>query len=361
MNNHGARTWASAFAVALTLVGCASDAAPVVFERQSLFVGGQDGYPTYRIPSLIETPTGALLAFAEGRHAGLSDTGDIDIVLRRSLDGGRTWSPLSVVYDAGADTAGNPAPVIDRATGDVILPFCTNPAADINARHVWVMRSTDDGVSWSSPVEITADVKGPTISWFATGPGRSIQMQSGRFVVPCDELDTATGEQRSCVFYSDDGTTWQAGASLGPELDEAQVAELGDGSLLISMRDDSTRYQRAFARSYDGGATFGAVVYDPAIPDPGCEGSMLSTPYGLLHSNPASDEFHARNNLTVRLSTDDGATFGVAKLIEPGPSAYSSLAIASDGNLLCLFEVGEFLPYDRLDVVRFSRSWLDAP
>ncbi len=349
--------------VLLGAVGCGDDgqspAAPSL-QQGDVFVGGQDGYPKYRIPAMIETPSGALLAFSEGRR-DLQDTGNIDIVMKRSVDGGATWSPLGVVIDNGSDTAGNPAPVVDKRTGTILLPYNTNPTNADNVRSVMVVRSDDDGLSWSAPTDITNATKKPEWGWYATGPGRSIQLATGRIVVPCDHRDTTDGSSRSHVIWSDDGIAWHLGGSLGPDTDESQVAELEDGSLVINMRDLSTEHRRAVARSQDGGQTWSETERDAALPDSSCQGSLLQTPHGLVFSNPDSEAAMIRQRLTVRLSKDGGRTWPISKVLREGPSAYSALASLPDGRLGCLYEngdLGPLLPYDRLTFASFSVEWL---
>src|SRR5262249_53960976 len=155
-----------------------------------------DGYHTYRIPSLIVSPKGTVLAFCEGRKNSGSDAGDIDLVLKRSTDGGKTWQPMQVVWDDGPNTCGNPCPVVDRQPGTIWLAMTHNLGSDTEkqiiertakgTRTVWITKSADDGATWSKPIEITAAVKKPDWTWFATGPGVAIQTAKGRLVIPCD-------------------------------------------------------------------------------------------------------------------------------------------------------------------------------
>ena len=328
--------------------------------RSVLFEGGEEGYRVYRIPSLLELPGGGLLAFAEGRQS-LQDDGNIDLVMRRSGDGGATWSQLAVVVDLGDDTAGNPAPFVDPLDGRVWLPFCSNPGAAMNERRVWLTSSDDGGATWAAPREITQAAKESDWSWFATGPGRSIVTRTGRFLIPANHVE-ADGRSFAGVLYSDDrGATWQRGGNTLVGSDESQVAELADGRLLMSSRMNGEVFARAFSYSSDGGESWSSSEVRSDLPDPQCQGSLLMTPDGLLLANPATTQPLPRNQITLRRSLDQGATFAQSKLIEAGPSAYSSLAILPDGTIAMAWESGGFLPYDRIRFARIPSGWLAAP
>jgi sialidase-1 len=334
-----------------------------------VFVAGEGGFHTYRIPSLLVTAKGSVLAFAEARKKGTSDTGDIDLVLKRSTDGGRTWEPVRTVWDDGGNTCGNPCPVQDRATGTIWLPLTHNLGKDQEkdivagtakgSRTVWITRSEDDGRTWAKPVEITKDVKRPEWTWFATGPGVGIQTKSGALVVPCDSKDLGGKKGFAFVMTSaDGGKTWKTGGVVGDLWNECQVAEREDGSLLLNMRNhDRTKRRRGVAISEDGGATWTEAVPDPALVEPVCQASLFRHPTaGLLFSNPGTAS--TRTRMTLRLSPDDGKTWSVSKELYDGPSAYSCLGVLPDGTILCLYERGDKSPYERIVLARFGPEWL---
>ena len=340
-------------------------AAPV---SADVFVSGRDGYHTYRIPSALVTPKGTLLAFCEGRKNGRSDTGDIDLLLRRSTDGGATWGPTQVVWDDGPNTCGNPCPVVDRETGTIWLLLTHNLGKDPQSkildgtsegtRTVWVTRSDDDGLTWARPLEITKDVKKPDWTWYATGPGVGIQLRTGRLVVPCDYSVAGSRTERAHVITSDDrGATWKLGGSTDEALGESQVVELSDGTLMINMRNHgSPRRERGVALSRDGGLTWEPATHDATLIEPQCQASILRhSPGSLLFLNPASTK--ARERMTVRLSLDEGKTWPRSKEIYAGPAAYSCLAVLPDGSIGCLYEAGEKHAYER---IVFTRLTLDA-
>jgi sialidase-1 len=352
--------------------------------RTQVFVGGTDGYHTYRIPALLVTGKGTLLAFCEGRKSSRSDTGDIDLLVKRSTDGGKTWSGPVVVWDDGANTCGNPCPVVDQTTGVIWLPLTWNHGADqerqINAgtsrdtRRAFVCHSKDDGLTWSQPQEITTEVKRPAWRWYATGPGVGIQLEQGpwkgRLLIPCDHTDPSPddpGGERSHVIYSDDhGKTWRLGGTIMPGVNECQVVELADGTLMMNMRNYNQKVKnlRAVATSADGGLTWSSVRHDPVLVEPVCQASFLrytrqppDDRNRLLFSNPAPAK-PARRDLTVRLSYDEGQTWPVHRVLWAGPAAYSCLAALPGGGIACLFEAGDQHPYERIMLACFTRAWL---
>ena len=346
-----------------------------------VYQAGESGFHTFRIPSLLATRTGTLLAFAEARRDGAADAGDIDLVVKRSRDGGGTWSPAQVIGDKGPNTFGNPCPVLDRTTGTIWLLTTQNRGTDREqdiiagtshgTRTVWVLKSTDDGETWSTPVEITGSVKQPGWTWYATGPGVGIQTKGGRLVIPANHAEKATAAgpavHRSHIVYSDDGGgRWTIGASAGAGTNESQIVELGDGRLLLNMRNHPPRADnfRMVATSADGGRTLSGATADRALIEPPAQASLIAVRDGdgagrqrLIFANPASTR---RERLTVRVSEDDGATWPVARVVHKGPAAYSSLAALTDGAIGLLFERGDRSPYERITFARLTRQWLAA-
>ncbi|MFD8735572.1 exo-alpha-sialidase [Streptomyces sp. NPDC059618] len=349
------------------------------------YTAGQDGYDTYRIPAVVTSGAGTLLAFAEGRHGGAGDTGNIDVVLRRSHDGGCTWGPLRVVASGDGDTRGNPAPVVDPVTGRIVLLTTYNSGAVTEAqimrgevtaeqsRRVFVQTSRDDGLHFTTPREITGQVKRPDWRWYATGPGHAIALRhgphAGRLVVPADHSAAPpagspdTGQEAryygAHALYSDDGgRTWRLGLvdATYDGLDnanETSVAELPDGRLYFSARDQNgTRPgNRLDSYSSDGGRTLDRpFAVQPSLDDvPVVQGSVLqltgrSAP--LLFSGPSVPT--ARRSLAVWRSTSAGAGFEKAATLSARPAAYSDLVQLGPSRVGVLYETGDTGPYESI-------------
>ncbi len=342
-------------------------------KQQAVFVSGKDGYHTYRIPAIVLTKQGTVLAFCEGRKNSGSDYGDIDLVLKRSFDGGKTWGPMQTVVDDGPNTAGNPAPVVDQSTGTIWMPFCKN-LGDKGERFikegkaprtVWVTHSTDDGATWSEPVEITQTTKLDHWRWYATGPCHGIQLKTGRLLIPCDYSDHGYGGHPFCshVIYSDDhGATWKIGGLLTDGVNECTAVETTDGQVYLNMRCYRGKHRRAIAWSQDGGETFSEPTLDEVLIEPVCQASAVRFTDAARHdknrvlfSNPASTK---RVQMTIRMSTDECKTWPVSKVLNYGPSAYSDLCVLPDMTICCLYERGEGHPYETITLARFGLNWL---
>lgn len=353
---------AGAFALSLwTNSISAQNAESRISKEVTVFERGMAGYPNMRIPALIQTPEGALLAFAEGRVGG--DAGDIDTVMRRSEDGGETWSALQVVWGDGENTCGNPAPVVDEATGTIWLFLTWNYGPDHESkimtgesrypRKVFVTHSKDDGRTWSVPEDLSATLRHPDWRWYATGPCNGIQLKrgphAGRLIIPANHSDRATSQRssktyRSHIIYSDDhGATWQLGAIHEPFTNESSVVELADGSVMDFMRSYHNTGLRSVATSSDGGASFGLTRFPCELVTPVCQASAIRWQWPDSESEKSviafsSPKGNRRENLTLWLSEDEGRTWPVEHTIYKGPAAYSCLTRIDDERLGLLYE-----------------------
>ena len=333
---------------------------------------GVDGYHTYRIPAVLQAGNGDLLAFCEGRRNNARDHGNLDLLQKRSTDGGRTWGDQTVVYEEGGEaetTIGNPCPVLDRETGVLWMPFTRNNDS------VFMTHSKDHGETWSDPVDITADVKREDWGWYATGPGVGIQLtigdHSGRLVIPCDHRSTEYDCGSHTIYSDDHGETWVLSENtVHPGSNECQVVELADGRLVLNSRMQNSRAtgQRGVSISSDGGATWSPLSQESGLKDPVVQASFLRLRLEpgergnvVLFSNPdvpQSVERGRRVNLTVRASFDEGATWPSARPLHPGPAAYSCLVALPDDGIGCLYEAGDENAYETIRFARFDLGWL---
>lgn len=374
-------------------------------EKIDVWKAGEGGYKIYRIPGIVVTGKGSVLAYAEARKSDRGDWNTIDIVMRRSTDGGRTWSEQKLIADVpgakeknpvalaqnlatpGDVTFNNPVAIADRG-GLVHFVFC------LEYMRAFYMRSEDDGVSWSKPVEITATFNKfrPEYDWkvLATGPGHGIRLDRGRLLIPV-WLSTGTGGHAhrpsvTSVIYSDDrGRTWHRGEIAIPNTpewiypNETAAVELADGSVMLNARSESKANRRLITVSKDGKTKWSAPKFHDQLLEPICMGSLLrySTGksggrYRILFSNPYNlhrkdgkqtpGTSRERRNVSVQLSYDEGQTWPVRKTVEPGWSGYSDLAVARDGTILLLYERGglgdDVFRTQALTVARFDLAWL---
>ena len=338
-----------------------------LFEETALFVSGSEGYNTFRIPAIIIATNGDILAFCEGRVNSSSDSGNIDQVLRRSTDNGRTWSPLQVIRSEGTNTAGNPAPVVDHSTGRIYLLY------SINFNDVHVMHSDDHGVNWSQPQRIHDSVSESDWTWHVPGPVHGIQLvrsaKAGRLIIAADHMSSSTGWGSHIIYSDDHGESWHLGGQVNEgtydgnfvKPNECAAVELSDGRLYLNSRNHGPDKNRCIAYSNDGGISFGPPLVDQALVCPTVQGSAVrfsSVKDGyskdrILFSNPASAS--SRILMTVRVSYDETKTWQISKLIYSGSSAYSDLAVLSDQSILCMYEKDG---YGSIAVARFTLSWL---
>ncbi|MET7284648.1 sialidase family protein [Streptomyces sp. NPDC005573] len=385
-----------AAAVLLTPLALARPAAAASGDTSSVpFTAGEGGYDTYRVPAVVMTPRGTVLAFAEGRHDGAGDSGDIDVVLRRSTDGGRTWGPPSVVAAGRGDTRGNPAPVVDPRTGAVVLLTSYNSGAVTEAqimrgevgpeqgRRVFAQRSQDDGIRFTPPRDITSEVKPPGWRWYATGPGHAVALthgpHAGRLVVPANHSAAPppgspdTGQEARwygghALLSDDGGRTWRLGFvddtyDGAANANETSATELPDGRLYFSSRDQngSAPGNRLDTYSSDGGATLDRpYAVQPALDDvPVVQGSVLQLRghrAPLLFSGPSVPT--ARRAPALWASTDAGRTFTRLLTLSERPAAYSDLVQLGHGTVGVLHETGTAGAYEGIE---FRRVRVGSP
>ncbi len=342
--------------------------APLV-DQVDLFHAGDSGVHTYRIPALLETLKGTLLAVVDARHDSGSDMpARISLVMRRSSDRGRTWSAVRTVRAVGEGGVGDASLLLDRKSGRIwcfhsygppgigfssAKPGAVTGPGTFQFHAIW---SDDDGERWSQPMDFTPQVKDP--SWeamFATS-GTHCQTSTGRYLVPMVVRD-ANRQVASRNAYSDDGgKNWKIGPAIAPGSDESKAVELAGGIVLQNMRDGKSRI---VARSSDGGVTFGPPEHDAALVDPGCNAGIARYRAKgrdvVIFTNAASTR---RENLTVKVSADGGRTWPRERTLHPGPAAYSTVIVLRDGTIGVLYERGEKNPYEKLTFARFSLDWV---
>jgi sialidase-1 len=398
------------FSLLLCLFCSIGSAAEPFLEKQDLFiVGDNPAYNLYHIPGVVVTAKGTVLAWCEARKRpnGVSDWDDIQILLRRSTDDGRTWSaPKSVASVDGPKeknpfalrmknvdpkdvTYNNPVLIADK-DGTVHMLFC------LEYMRCFYQRSTDDGLTFSAPVEITSVFEGfrKDYDWkvLATGPNHSIQLKTGRLVVPV-WLSTGTGGNAhrpsvTATIYSDDqGRTWKAGDIAVPcteewiNPNETVALELNDGRVMLNVRSESKAHRRLVTTSSDGATGWSTPRFDEALLEPICMAGIVRYNHGgkdlVLFSNPDNlskakgaeepGKNRDRKNVSIKVSQDDAQTWSLNKPLESGPSMYSDIAVTHYGTILCFYGrsgdskgVAAFAG-GRLTLARFNLEWLNAP
>ncbi|MEV4760526.1 sialidase family protein [Micromonospora sp. NPDC049559] len=366
----------------------APGAAEPFIEDQVIYKQGDFGYACFRIPAVVRATNGMVLAFAEGRVKDCGDDEDIDLVLRRSTDGGHTWGPLQLVDEGNGETHGNPVPIVDERTGRIVLVSTRNgPAPCPNGcdRDPWVQVSDDDGATWSAPRELTEAKRPEWNFWYATGPMHGIQLRrgphAGRLVVGASfETWDRVGPHvyGTHLLYSDDsGATWHIGAETSRDdgtviAQEVTVVELTDGRVYALARERGTDPgSRAYAISSDGGETFDAPFATlPKLELPDVQASLLR--FGardagdrrdrILLSAPAHPV--AREAMAVRSSFDEARSFQdwrQGKVFWWGPSAYSDLVRLDGDQAALMYEAGVTSPYESIRYARFNEAYLSTP
>jgi len=384
------------------LLASSSRAAEPLLEKIDLFEAENDGYALYRIPGIVVTAKGTVLAYCEARLNSGSDWGTIDIMLRRSTDGGQTWRPRAKIANVSGPKEKNPVALVKKVgktedvtynnavafadrDGSVHMLFC------LEYMRCFYIRSDDDGATWSSPIEIskTFEAYRPQYDWkvIATGPAHGIQLKSGRLVVPV-WISTGTGGNAhrpsvtSTIYSDDQGKTWKAGEIAVPDTpewvfpNETVIVELADGRVMLNVRSESPTHRRLGTISKDGATGWSTPRFDEALLEPICMASIVRVSVAnagektrIAFANPhnmerddgkiAAGKSRDRKNLSVKLSYDEGHTWPVNKALEPSWSGYSDLAVLRDGTILCFYERGSgdgksSTKTTRLTVARFN-------
>ncbi len=336
-----------------------------------LWRANEDSIHAHFVYGLAVTTRGTILAFAEARIRDGADDGAHHIVMKRSTDGGNTFSASKVLVnsDHGQSWA-NPTIVQDAKTGRLFLFYALNHGND--SSQVFYMTSTDDGLTWSGIVEVTHLFDGNPHGWtfHLPGPGHGIQLKNKRLIVPVwhrKSISFAAADRMygvNCIYSDDHGKTWKNGwdAPVG-EFNESQVVEKANGDVLLVGRMYSPQYGsfQAKVTSRNRGANWQApAVYDEGLTGAVCDIGLTRyalKPNIILVSQPA--DLKKRRDLTIRLSKNEGATWPVSKLLQEGSATYSDLAVLPDGGILCLYGHGgsRHMP-DVVTVARFSLKWV---
>ncbi len=346
------------------------------------FYSGLGEYYSFRIPTVVKTK-GALIAFAEGRKNSTSDFGDIDLVFRRSLDGGKNWRPLEILHDKDTLAVQNPVPIFIESSNKLVLLFNTTSLSEHDVlnkeytqeeqRKAFLTASYDNGKTWEPPREITKYVKRPHWRWHALGPVHGIQLQygdhKGRLLAPV-AISIEKGNAAYCMalIYSDDqGETWHIGAvdenlSDTVRANETTIVELTDGRIYINTRDHlggSREKNRGETYSLDGGLTFWDSIEESAkFPSPIVQSALLrwSVEEGenknlILFSTPSNPV--KRENLVIMGSDDESETWRTLFKVHHGFSAYSDMVKLDRGTLGVIYETDEYKK------IRFKRVEMD--
>jgi sialidase-1 len=331
-------------------------------QQIDLFRQGDGGVHTYRIPALIETHRGTLLAVADARHNSTRDLpGKISLVIRRSSDKGRTWTPMRTLREVpeAQGGLGDPSLLLDRASGRIWCFHAFGPpgvgffeSTPEKPLQVHAIHSDDDGVSWSAPVDLTSQLMLPGFHGVFVTSGTLIQTRSGRILLPLVVRDSPAKKMHARNAYSDDrGKSWRVGEAIGPDTDESHNVELADGSIVQNMRP-AKGSARLIARSNNGGITFGPVAAEAALVDPSCNAGIARAGKRLVFTNAASAS--KRERMTIRASRDEGKSWGWSRVLHEGPAAYSTVIALGDGSVAVLYERGERSPVERITFARLK-------
>lgn len=327
---------------------------------------GEEGVDTYRIPGLVTTNEGSLIAVYDIRRNGAVDLqADVDIGMSRSTDGGYSWEPMKIIMDMGEwgglpqdqNGIGDPSVLVDKKTGTIWVAavwahghpgernwWASKPGiSPKETSQFMLVKSEDDGLTWSEPVNITSQIKNPEWHLLLQGPGKGITMSDGTLVFPAQFKDENEMPHSTIIYSRDGGQTWQIGTGAKPDTTESQVVELSDGSLMLNMRDNRGGSRSVYTTN-DMGATWQQhATSRKALPEPVCMASLIKHTYQgqdyLLFSNPNSTE--KRENMTIKLSKDMGSTWPDANqlLLDVGAGrGYSCMTSIDEETIGILYE-----------------------
>jgi len=363
MNAVWHRRWLSGVLLVLLAVAPARAESPVV-HRHDLYEVGYEGYQSIRLPSVAVLDDGTILCFVAGRRK-VSDWADMDILLTRSRDGGMSWSPPRLLIRGEGLPVDNAHVVVDRRTGGIHVVYHKN------FEQLFHIVSHDWGDTFSEPREITAAVdrvadEGYAWTVVSPTPGSSAQLRNGRMVIPLWLANSPERKHRPSIvttLYSDDGgDTWACGERVvgdlpeHPNPSEGVIVELPDGQVMMNVRCESMRYRRLVTVSPDGVSNWSRPAFDEALYDPICHASIAAAPHPrepgrsvVLFANPDArshahpvrpNGYKPRENMTVRVSLDDGRTWPIAYVVDPERSAYCDLAAGPGGMVYLVYERG---------------------
>ena len=372
-----------------------------IINRQVLFKASTYGYNIYRIPSIVSTSKGTLLAFCSARSGEGRDYDPIDIVMRRSADNGKTWEPMKLLVHNDSLLSDNATPIVDRISGEIHLLY------QVDYAKCYYIKSKDEGTGWSEPIDITATVNEfqKVYPWvvLAPGPGHGIQLTNGRLIVPF-WLSDGTGNEFgsrhrghrpsivTSIFSDDHGKTWQTGEIAIHDNDttvipnETSCVQLVDGRVMFNSRNESINYRRLITYSNDGATNWSKPIFADAFFEPICFGSMVrysmipeQSKNRILFCNPdsrydpwvaekqntsRSARYRHRTNLTIRMSYDEGNTWTVSKVIDPEIAGYSDIAVTPNGFIHVFYEGGSISENklhtrsSHVSIVSFNLEWL---
>jgi len=406
----GKRDWAvlaiACFLISTVLTGPDVKAEAPCFQQTDIFVA--KGRAHFRIPSMVVARDGTVLAFCNRRMDTVGDNAaEVHVVVRRSVDEGKTWRPMEDVLAAEGWTAGIGSAVVDAADGTILLFYGRHPVSTTTKAQAgkegfetgrFLARSTDNGATWThQKLVITANKAGAVGGTHGSGTGITLKLgrKRGRLLVPAryhtsphrvndwtkKGIEFLQTYHFNCAIYSDDhGKTWKTSEPVQPGTGEGCLAETSDGTIYYNSRAYFFDGKRRIARSDDGGATFGDFAVEETLIEPiqGCNAALIRYPKErasgrsvMLFSNPAhfpaarsnltswpGDRGLGRIRMTIRLSYDEGKTWPISRVVNEGPSGYSSLAVSSDGTILCLYETGKDVYNEKIAIARFNLEWL---